>query len=85
MNVQITHVEQKNITTREGKPMTLRVVQGIAESGSVFRHVLGRDHPNVLPGKYVMQAVPYIDFKCEVRSDIQLFPATATPATPAGK
>lgn len=85
MNVQITHVEHKNFTSREGKPISLRIVQGLAEGGSVFRHALGRDHPNVLPGKYVMQASPYIDFKCEVRSEIQLIPVAAAPATPAGK
>lgn len=82
MRVQILSVKSKDITTKAGQQMTLRVVQGNTADGDVFKGILHREHPDIRPGMYEVQAGWYVNFDAELASRINFTPIN-TPAKQA--
>lgn len=80
MRVQILSVKSKDITTKAGQQMTLRVVQGNTADGDVFKGVLHREHPDIRPGLYDVQAAWYVNYDAELATRINF-----APANPAAK
>lgn len=66
MRVKVLSVQVKDITTRAGQAMKLRIVQGVSASGEVFRFTLGQKAPDLAPGDYQVVAEPYIGFDCDL-------------------
>lgn len=82
MRVRITKVESKDIKTKAGQQMTLRIAQGMNEEGDVFKFTLPRSHPDVQPGTFQVVATPYIDFDAGLGGRVAL---QAFPPAQAGK
>lgn len=76
MRVQVLSVKSKDITTKAGQQMTLRVIQGNTTDGDVFKGVLHREHPDIRPGLYDVQAAWYVNFDAELASRINFIPAS---------
>lgn len=74
MQVNILSVKSKDITTKTGQQMTLRVVQGSTADGDVFKGVLHREHPDIRPGLHELHAGWYVNFDAELASRINFVP-----------
>lgn len=72
MKVQITSVQTKDITTKAGQAMRLRIVQGLNELGEVFRFTLPKTHPDVTKGTAIVTTEPYIGFEADLGARARL-------------
>lgn len=81
MRVRILSVQKKDIKTRAGQDMTLRIVQGVNAAGDVFKFTLPKTHPDVTAGDHEVVAEPYIGFEADLSARAALRPV----AGPAGK
>lgn len=72
MKVRITAVQIKDITTKAGQAMRLRIVQGLNEAGEVFKYTLPRQHVDVRVGDAIVRTEPYIGFDADLGARAQL-------------
>lgn len=77
MRVQILSAKSKDITTKAGQQMTLRVVQGSTADGDVFKHVLHREHPDIRPGMFDVQPAFYVNFDAELATRVNFVPVAS--------
>ncbi len=78
MRVKVIGVEIKDITTKTGQAMKLRIVQGYTEAMQVFKFTLPRGHADISgPGDYRVVPEPYIDFEAGLSARCRLEALTA--------
>lgn len=81
MRVQVISVKSKDITTKTGQQMTLRLIQGSTAEGDVFKGVLHREHPDIRPGLYQVEAGWYVNYDAELASRINFVALPSAPDT----
>lgn len=74
MRIRVLSVQRKDITTKAGVAMTLRVVNGVNVAGEVFRFTLPRGHDEVPVGEAQVVAEPYINFEADLGGRVRVVP-----------
>jgi hypothetical protein len=77
MRVRILKVESKDIKTKAGQAMTLRIAQGMTPEGDVFKFTLPRSHPDIKTGDHDAVASVRVGFDADLQGQIVLSPAGA--------
>lgn len=74
MRIRVLSVQRKDITTKAGVAMTLRVVNGVNAAGEVFRFTLPRGHDEVQPGEAQVLSEPYINYEADLSGRLKVVP-----------
>lgn len=74
MRVRVLSVQKKDITTKAGQSLQLRIVNGCTEDGQVFTFNLPKSHPEVPVGFADVKLEPWINYDTELAARVSLVP-----------
>lgn len=72
MRIRVLSVQRKDIRTKAGVDMTLRVVNGVNGDGEVFRFTLPRGHDEVAVGEAEVFSEPYINYEADLAGRLKV-------------
>lgn len=74
MRVRVLSVQKKDITTKAGQALHLRIVNACTEDGQVFTFNLPKAHPEVPVGFADVKSEPWINYDTELAARVSLLP-----------
>lgn len=66
MRVKILKMEVKDIVTKAGAAMRLRVIHGFTDQGDVFKMLIPKGAPDMAAGDYDAKAEPFVTYESEL-------------------